>query len=232
MICDSFVVFVLRSQVHFRPEISMRLLEVVVGGRLLQQQELQTLQDQRRVSAHGGSSSSPPPRLSDEATEMLWELGRRRAELGDTQGASSAWHALQTELAQTREQMSRCLSHGGGDDPEYHGRRSSLSSENHEGEALTDLARRMAVVEVKLSQVGAALRSFAVENEDMAFADSVAGTSDAVVSVEQEVGLIVNSRARSDDPPQSGPCNWTCVVAALAPVACGMAAAVALQKRG
>ena len=118
---------------------------------------------------------------------------------------------------------------------EYHGR-SSLSSENHEGEALTDLARRrMAVVEVKLSQVGAALRSFAVpENEDMAvFADSsVAGTSDAVVSVEQEVGLIVNSRARSDDPPQSGPCNWTCVVAALAPVACGMAAAVALQKRG
>ena len=115
---------------------------------------------------------------------------------------------------------------------EYHGR-SSLSSENHEGEALTDLARRMAVVEVKLSQVGAALRSFAVENEDMAFANSVAGTSDAVVSVEQEVGLIVNSRARSDDPPpQSGPCNWTCVVAALAPVACGMAAAVALQKRG
>ena len=119
---------------------------------------------------------------------------------------------------------------------EYHGR-SSLSSENHEGEALTDLARRTAVVEVvevKLSQVGAALRSFAVENEDMAFADSVAGTSDAVVSVEQEVGLIVNSRARSDDPPpQSGPsCNWTCVVAALAPVACGMAAAVALQKRG
>ena len=81
--------------------------------------------------------------------------------------------------------------------------------------------------------MAALLRSFAVENEDMAvFADSVAGTSDAVVSVEQEVGLIVNSRARSDDPPQSGPCNWTCVVAALAPVACGMAAAVALQKRG